>query len=44
MPNSARVGDLTERELVARIQARLPPPPQWLAIGIGDDEIGRAHV
>ena len=37
MPNSARVGDLTERELVARIQARLPPPPPWLTIGIGDD-------
>ena len=37
MPNSACVGDLTERELVARIQAHLPPPPQWLTIGIGDD-------
>ncbi len=31
------VADLTERELVARIQARLPPPPDWLLVGIGDD-------
>jgi thiamine-monophosphate kinase len=31
------VGDLTERELVARIQQRLPPPPGWMLVGIGDD-------
>ena len=31
------VDDLTERELIARIQARLPPPPDWLLVGIGDD-------
>ena len=31
------IADLTERELVARIQARLPPPPGWLLVGIGDD-------
>jgi thiamine-monophosphate kinase len=31
------VGDLTERELIARIQRRLPPPPDWMPIGIGDD-------
>src|SRR6266487_2634631 len=33
----ATVGDLTERELVARIQRRLAPPPTWLLVGIGDD-------
>lgn len=43
MPNSApaaprvAVADLTERALIARIQARLPPPPDWLLVGIGDD-------
>lgn len=31
------VTDLTERELVARIQQRLPPAPPWLTLGIGDD-------
>jgi len=31
------VGDLTERELVARIQQRLPPAPDWMVVGIGDD-------
>jgi thiamine-monophosphate kinase len=31
------VGDLTERELVARIQQRLPPAPPWMLVGIGDD-------
>jgi thiamine-monophosphate kinase len=31
------VGDLTERELVARIQQRLPPAPDWMLVGIGDD-------
>jgi thiamine-monophosphate kinase len=31
------VDTLTERELVARIQQRLPPPPDWLLVGIGDD-------
>jgi thiamine-monophosphate kinase len=31
------VADLTERELVARIQRRLPPAPTWLLVGIGDD-------
>jgi thiamine-monophosphate kinase len=31
------VADLTERELIARIQQRLPPPPEWLLVGIGDD-------
>jgi thiamine-monophosphate kinase len=31
------VADLTERELIARIQARLPAPPAWMIVGIGDD-------
>src|SRR5206468_5198841 len=31
------VDTLTERELVARIQRRLPPAPDWLLVGIGDD-------
>jgi thiamine-monophosphate kinase len=31
------VADLTESELVARIQSHLPPPPAWLSVGIGDD-------
>jgi thiamine-monophosphate kinase len=31
------VSDLTEHELIARIQGQLPPPPGWMAIGIGDD-------
>jgi thiamine-monophosphate kinase len=31
------ISDLTERELVARIQQHLPPPPPWMIVGIGDD-------
>jgi thiamine-monophosphate kinase len=31
------VAELTERELVARVQQRLPPAPPWLLVGIGDD-------
>src|SRR5579862_5605796 len=31
------VSDLTERALIARIQARLPPAPPWMIVGIGDD-------
>jgi len=34
---AACVSDLTERELIARIQTFLPSPPPWLAVGIGDD-------
>jgi thiamine-monophosphate kinase len=33
----ATVGDLTEHELIARIQGHLPPPPDWMPVGIGDD-------
>jgi len=31
------VADFTERELIARITTLLPPPPGWMAVGIGDD-------
>jgi len=31
------VGDCTERELIARIERRLPPSPAWMPVGIGDD-------
>lgn len=31
------VSELSERELVARIQSHLPPSPSWLSVGIGDD-------
>jgi thiamine-monophosphate kinase len=31
------VSELSERELVARIQQKLSPAPPWLAVGIGDD-------
>jgi thiamine-monophosphate kinase len=31
------VSELTERELIARIQRRLPPAPEWLIVGPGDD-------
>jgi thiamine-monophosphate kinase len=33
----AIVSTLGEPELIARIQARLPPAPPWLLVGIGDD-------
>lgn len=31
------VADRTETELIALLQAHLPPAPAWLAVGIGDD-------
>src|SRR4051812_10477415 len=31
------VSDLTEQQLVARLQAQLPPAPAWMLVGIGDD-------
>jgi thiamine-monophosphate kinase len=31
------VSDCTERELIARIRALLPPSPPWMLVGIGDD-------
>src|ERR1700682_2392351 len=36
-PSGAAVGDFTEADLIARIQQQLPPPPDWLLVGIGDD-------
>jgi thiamine-monophosphate kinase len=37
LPSTLRVGDLSERDLLARIQQYLPPAPAWLLVGIGDD-------
>jgi len=31
------VSELTERELIARIERRLPKAPDWMLVGIGDD-------
>jgi thiamine-monophosphate kinase len=31
------VADLSEAELIERIRRLLPPPPDWLVVGIGDD-------
>jgi thiamine-monophosphate kinase len=31
------VGEIGERAIIERIRARVPPPPAWVAIGIGDD-------
>ena len=31
------VSDLSETELIERIRQHLPPPPDWLVVGIGDD-------
>ena len=31
------IADLGERQIIARIQARTPPPPAWVPVGIGDD-------
>ena len=33
----ASVSDLSERELIARIHARLPSAPDWMVVGVGDD-------
>jgi thiamine-monophosphate kinase len=33
----ASVSTITERELIARITARLPPAPDWVLLGVGDD-------
>ena len=37
MTTPNEVGGWSERDLIARIRARLPPPPAWLLVGIGDD-------
>ncbi len=36
-PADAFVADQSERELIARIQRHLPPAPDWLLVGFGDD-------
>ena len=36
-PRATTVSDLTERELIGRIQRQLAPAPDWLLVGIGDD-------
>ncbi len=37
MPLPPTVADLGERALIDRIRARVPPPPDWVLVGIGDD-------
>lgn len=37
MAAPSTVADLSERELIARIQQQLPAPPVWMVVGIGDD-------
>ena len=37
MSTPSSVGDTGERALVELIRARIPAPPSWIAIGIGDD-------
>src|SRR5512133_1992428 len=34
---TATVAGLGERALIERIRARAPAPPDWVAVGIGDD-------
>jgi thiamine-monophosphate kinase len=36
-PLHPSVLDLTETELIAHITGQLPPKPEWLVVGIGDD-------
>ena len=36
-PEPRTVAAFTERELIDRIVRRLPPPPSWMLVGIGDD-------
>jgi thiamine-monophosphate kinase len=36
-PGGSVLADCSERDLIARIQRRLPPPPDWMTVGIGDD-------
>src|SRR4051812_49355399 len=40
-PSTANTGqtvaELSERELIGRIQHRLAPAPEWMLVGIGDD-------
>jgi thiamine-monophosphate kinase len=36
-PGRPTVADLGERRVIADIRSRLPAPPSWLRVGIGDD-------
>src|ERR1044072_4550269 len=48
--SAGAVGDFTEAQLIERIQRQVPPAPDWLFVGIGDDaaviapERGRVDV
>jgi thiamine-monophosphate kinase len=37
MPHTRSVADIGERALIERIRARIPLPPSWVIVGIGDD-------
>ncbi|HEY6358425.1 MAG TPA: AIR synthase related protein, partial [Vicinamibacterales bacterium] len=37
MSPSQSVADLGEHALIARLQARVAPPPSWVSLGTGDD-------
>lgn len=37
LATDATVGDLGEAPLIARIRQRVPPAPDWVILGIGDD-------
>ena len=37
MPAPVLVADCAERELIARIRRQLPPAPDWVLVGVGDD-------
>src|SRR5580704_3362952 len=36
-PSRTTVSEVTERALIARIRQQLPPAPEWMLVGIGDD-------
>jgi thiamine-monophosphate kinase len=36
-PESRTVSEIGERALIERIRTRLPPPPQFVIVGVGDD-------
>ena len=37
MSTPSSVADVGEHDLIARVRARVPPAPAWVAIGLGDD-------
>lgn len=36
-PSAQTVADVGEQAIIARIRAASPPPPGWVAVGLGDD-------